>query len=169
VVDAGANIGAFSVFAARHGAERVLAVEPEPDNAIVLGANIADTPQIHHVSAALWCESEGCVSLTQEQGGSKVSQDVGPVRVPAMTLAELFASHRITECSILKMDIEGSEYPVLSATLSEILARVHYLTMEFHATNVETFGAMVAKLTQTHAVQTLGSYERGGYIFARRY
>lgn len=167
VVDVGANIGAFSVFAALHGASRVIAVEPEPDNAVVLGSNIADYPQITHRGVATWSE-DGEVQMQPSQGGTRVTVG-GSLVVPAMTLAELFAADGIQECSVLKMDIEGSEYPVLEATPSNLLARIHYLTMEFHNTDAATFGALVAKLTLTHAVQTLGSYERGGYIYARRY
>lgn len=167
VVDVGANIGTFSVFAALHGAHRVIAVEPEPDNAVVLGANIANYPHVQHRSVAIWGEA-GQVTMTPNQGGTRVDEE-GALTVPAITLAELFRAEQVTECSILKMDIEGSEYPVIASAPREILQRIHYLTMEFHATDAATFGAMVAKLTETHCVQTLGSYERGGYIFARRY
>lgn len=167
VVDAGANIGVFALFAALHGAERVVAVEPEPDNAIILAANIAASPQVSHRSVALWNE-KGHVSMAPSQGGTQVNAD-GPLTIPSLALADLFAEESISECSILKMDIEGSEYMVLSATPSDLLARVHYLTMEFHATDAATFGALVAKLSLTHAVQTLGSYERGGYLYCRKF
>ncbi len=170
VIDLGANIGAFSVFAALHGAGRVIAVEPEPDNLRVLEVNRETLPDPDIIAVwpgAIWTSVED-VRLTPSHGGTRITAD-GPVIMPAITMELLFHSSVIIECSTLKLDIEGSEYAVLAATPSEVLVRVRYLTMEFHGTDAATFGALVAKLTRTHAVQTLGSWERGGYLYCRRY
>ena len=167
VIDIGANIGAFSVLALVRGAQRVIAVEPEPDNAMVLGANISPYPSITHRSVAIWSEA-GTLQLAPAHGGTRVDL-TGALAVLSLPLAALFTDEAIEECAVLKMDIEGAEYEVMRVTPSALLAKVRYITMEFHNTDAETFGALVAKLTQTHAVQTLGSYERGGYIYARRY
>jgi FkbM family methyltransferase len=170
VIDIGANIGAFSVYAALHGAERVIAVEPEPDNLRVLAVNQETLPDPGVITVwprAIWASLED-VRLTPNQGGTRVTPD-GAVTVRGIPLSFLLSAEHVTECATLKLDIEGSEYAVLCATPSALLARVRYLTMEFHSTDAATFGALIAYLTRTHAVQTLGSYERGGYIFARIY
>lgn len=169
VVDLGANIGAFSVYAALHGAENVIAVEPDFDNRKVFAANIADTSK---AAIALWpcavCSAAGVVQFLSAAGGSRVDAE-GPLFVVAYTLDGILSAYAYGDIATMKIDIEGSEYPVIASTPREVLQRIRYLTMEFHATDAATFGALVAKLTETHCVQTLGSYERGGYIYARRY
>lgn len=167
VVDIGANIGAFSVYAASLGAKRVIAVEPEPDNYRVLQANAEAFPQITTRQLAIW-ETEGEQHLFHSHGAARITPD-GPVIVPTKTLEQLFVEEQIDTCAVLKVDTEGSEYPIFRATPPALLARIAYIAIEFHATDAETFGALISKLSLTHAVQTLGSYERGGYIYARKY
>jgi len=167
VFDFGANIGAFSVYAASLGAARVIAVEPEPENYQGLRLNARTYIQIHSHEFALW-DSEGVQRLFPSHGGTRITPD-GPIVVATKTLERLFVDEHIERCRVLKMDVESAEYPIFRVTPSEILARIDYITMEFHSTDATTFGGLISKLSQTHAVQTLGSYERGGYIYARRY
>lgn len=169
VVDIGANIGAFSIYAFLHGAKNVIAVEPDFDNRKVFAANIADTSK---AAIALWpcavCSAAGIVQFLSAAGGSRVDA-LGPLSVVAHTLEGILSAYTYGDIATMKIDIEGSEYPVIASAPRDLLQRVHYLTMEFHATDAATFGALVSKVTETHCVQTLGSYERGGYIYARKY
>lgn len=170
VVDIGANIGAFTTYAALHGASRVIAVEPDYDNLQVFNLNVETlslNPRILMWPCAVW-SSQGSVQFLSSAGGSRV-EPTGPLLVPAHTLAGILSASSSPSIATMKMDIEGSEYPVIASTPREVLQCVCYLTMEFHATDAATFGALVAKLTETHCVQTLGSYERGGYLYCRRY
>jgi FkbM family methyltransferase len=167
VVDIGANIGAFSVYAALLGASRVIAVEPEPDNHRVLLANAEAFPCIAPRQCAIW-ETEGEQHLFPSHGATRITPD-GPVVVPTQTLEQLFVEEHIGACAVLKVDTEGAEYPIFRVTPSAILSRIACIVIEFHDTDAETFGNLISKLSQTHAVQTLGSYERGGYLYCRRY
>lgn len=172
VVDLGANIGAFSVYAALHGASTVIAIEPDDDNQAVLKGNIESLRLencVHVYPCAVWSES-GVVRFCSNAGGSRVAVADGQILVPSLPLESiLFSACAYGDIATMKIDIEGSEYPVIASTPRDILQRIRYLTMEFHTTDAATFGALVAKLTETHCVQTLGSYKRGGYIYARKY
>lgn len=56
VIDAGANLGLFSLYAARRGADRVLAFEPIPETFALLAHNLASNPHgavVHAVEAGL--------------------------------------------------------------------------------------------------------------------
>lgn len=172
VVDLGANIGAFSVYAALHGASAVIAIEPDDDNHTVLKENIENLhleKRVHLYLCAVWSES-GVVRFCSNAGGSRVAVADGQALVPSLSLERiLYSACAYGDIATMKIDIEGSEYPVIASTPREVLQRIRYLTMEFHATDAATFGALVAKLAETHCVQTLGSYERGGYVYCRRY
>ena len=49
-----------------------------------------------------------------------------------MTLDDLVQNAGLERIDLLKMDIEGAEYPVLLSTAPETLARVRCLVLEYH-------------------------------------
>ncbi|WP_029925465.1 FkbM family methyltransferase [Nocardia otitidiscaviarum] len=173
VVDIGANIGAVTVYAASLGQHvRVLAVEPERDNLNLLMRNVADNNvegQVTFAEIAI-SKTAGMGWIMPGHGHSLLGFEPGtgdPIRVAS--LAELFAENDITECDVLKVDVEGAEYGIIAGADRDTLAKVRYLTLEFDAAPDDVFGPLVAKLAKTHGIQILGSPERGGYIYARRY
>ncbi|WP_280246170.1 FkbM family methyltransferase [Nocardia abscessus] len=172
-VDIGANIGAVAVYAASLGGVRVLAAEPEPDNLKYLRQNIDDNGVAEkvHICEAAVSGHRGVGYIVEGHGHSVLHPDPQPnsVEVPVLTLADLFDQYEIGECDVLKVDIEGAEYPLMAGADLDTLRRVRYLTLEFDAAPDELFGPLVAKLAKTHGIQILGSPERGGYIYARRY
>ncbi|WP_280473281.1 FkbM family methyltransferase [Nocardia asiatica] len=171
VVDIGANIGAVAVYAASLGDVRVLAVEPEPDNLKYLRQNIDDNGVTVEVCEAAVSGHRGVGYIMEGHGHSVLHLDPQPnsVEVPVLTLADLFDRYEIGECDVLKVDIEGAEYPLIAGADRDTLCRIRYVTLEFDAAPDEAFGPLVAKLAKTHGIQILGSPERGGYIYARRY
>jgi FkbM family methyltransferase len=166
VVDVGANIGAVTVWAAAHGA-RVIAVEPQPDNLRLLRQNIADNKVDATVYERAVGTERGEVFISDRHGNSKVGTDGTSVQM--VRLEDVFTDHGITECAVLKIDIEGSEYPLIAGASIETLNMVRYLTMEFDGATDEVFGGMIAKLAKVFNTHIIGSPERGGYIYAHRY
>jgi len=132
VLDIGANIGTFSVWLARHGAWRVVAVEPNPDAFRLLWANLdlnKDCCLAHVVplEVAAWNEyaSLSIVNPCPPEedgniGGHAVVLDtMGPIRgVPLDSYQWLFGQR----VSLIKIDVEGAEGPVL-AGLEQTLHR----------------------------------------------
>lgn len=168
VVDLGANIGAFSTFAMSLGAD-VVAVEPEPENRALLERNLAANGAgcSFQVLPVAVTDSRGRVRLDPAHGGSRLSE-FGLVEVDAVTLADVFDV--AGECSVLKVDVEGCEYPLLIGAGSEVLRRARYITVEFDAEPESgLFGDLVTVLAREFSVEVLGSPDRGGYIYAHRY
>lgn len=181
VVDLGANIGAFSLYAAMLGAKKVIAVEPERNNLELLKKNIDDhrdiTPDCEFViddNGIGGYNSNGYIS--NEHGDSVVTyehaadaavarnrQDQG-IRI--ITLEALFKKLKLEYIDVLKIDIEGREGEVIINAPEGILNLCRYITIEYdqHSTDL---GAIVEKLTQTHQVKVVG--KAGGMIFAKRY
>jgi FkbM family methyltransferase len=136
VVDVGAQIGAFTLLAARTPA-RVISFEPAPANHRLLVRNLERNGLTARVERhALAVGPEGCeradlyLSYTNSGGASIVGR-VGPrVRVAAVSLSELLRRSGAERCRVLKIDAEAAEYPILYSSPPATLARIDHLFVE---------------------------------------
>jgi len=93
----------------------------------------------------------------------------------AATSPDAVRSYGLSEClrtldsAVVKIDAEGSEYGIIRGASNVCMKKVSYLAMEYHKTGPSEFGEMVAKLSRTHNIHLFGSYETGGYLYARIY
>jgi hypothetical protein len=56
----------------------------------------------------------------------------GSVIVPKIAFADFIRTQNIERVDLLKLDIEGSEIPLLRITPDDILLRISQITVEFH-------------------------------------
>lgn len=128
-VDVGANVGDFSLWAARCGGPgcRVLAVEAEPDNVTWLRRTVArngleDQVVVEGVAASD-AEGETELLVTAKHGTHSIVENelhhtqerfrpVDKVVVPTRRLDDLLAAHGL-EPDVVKIDVEGAERLVL--------------------------------------------------------
>lgn len=176
VVDLGANVGMFSVWAAQRGA-RVRAVEPFSENLQQLGANLeaagvfADVEVVPAaVGAAVGLAKVEPGPGANRSGGARVveadpSEQEGLVQV--LPLRKLLEG--LDEVAFLKVDVEGYEHAAIAWTPTEDLERVRAMAIEFHPGEPSTLGRIVEHLSESHHVEVLGAASRGGYVYARRY
>lgn len=168
VIDLGANIGAFSIYAAKHGAI-VYAIEPEPHNLEALKNNIEInnlTNNIHICPYAI-SDYKGTTVINDNGGGSTIKDGhtIGS-EVEVMPFNNFFDLYNINNVDVLKIDIEGAEVEVILGASKENLQKCKYITMEFDIRSGARLGDMVKKLSETHHVKTMGSWERGGMVWA---
>lgn len=186
VVDIGANIGAFTVWAVAAGASEVHAYEPEPNNFSILKRNTASFENVTlHQSAVSCVEGKlGKMNVPGTSSGSSVmnlefDKDDGDVDV-----VRLRNVIRDLDIAVLKMDIEGGEYMAFTDIEAEDFASVERLVMEIHGPGMTPsleeniqgrfgwealFGQMVLKLANWGHVEILGRPNVGGMIFGIRY
>jgi len=144
VVDVGANIGVFSVYAlTRHPKIRVHAIEPAPANLAVLAVNLAGFAGRtieHPVAAAV---ESGPVAFgiepTGRYGGIGVDTD-SEIVVDGVAIGELLdtifgAEGRI---DVLKVDVEGFERELLEAVPSEQAQRIGRVVVEWSHPDLDT-------------------------------
>lgn len=179
-IDIGANIGAVSIFVALMNKNRdktkkpikVFSYEPEPHNLEFFRTNIKNNNigDIKVIPKAVFKE-RGTISISDRGGNSSIftRENTSTVEVPVVTLEDVFILNKLTECDVMKIDIEGAEYDLIINTPDEILKKIKYLTLEFDGGHEEKFGVMVTKIARLFNTHILGSPERGGYIYARRY
>jgi FkbM family methyltransferase len=149
VLDIGAHIGAFTYTALNRGAAFVLAIEPAPENARLWQHNLhrvcRATDRAVLVTAAAWHEGGSlplclfdCLTgapIGPNTGGSNVVRPAGhPVRtVPFDALVDMALSASGGErIALLKLDCEGSEWPILFA--SKRLHLIDEIVGEYHLT-----------------------------------
>jgi FkbM family methyltransferase len=182
VLDIGANVGDFSIWAALAGARKVWAYEPDPDNLAQLRRNLEANPRAwaatEVVSEAVWSDT-GEVWLTGSQGsvhtgGTPPATLVGPeTPVVARHVDEVLL--RAGTSLFVKIDCEGCEYDVFRAVSAGALRRVDRIVMEWHSGNgfggdrTDDWGRMVATLAAEGHVTTMGQPALGGLLHWRRY
>ena len=143
IVDAGANIGLFSVWAARQLPEsRILALEPFPETFARLQHNLQINQlgsRVESVQLALAAQSgERLMPVAAEsQRRSLIAADLETdgervVKVPSITIAELMDRYKLRQIDLLKMDIEGSEWEVLHSTPVSVLRSIRRIQFEYH-------------------------------------
>jgi FkbM family methyltransferase len=142
VIDIGANIGAFSLFAAsRPKTKRVLAFEPMHETFCRLVDNVTKSgsgERIVCVHSAVGSRS-GFVQMIL--GASSMQHRTSDINekalesepmVPAVSLASIFDQYDVVKCSLLKIDCEGAEYEILENLPRIYFDKICAIRLEIH-------------------------------------
>ncbi|HEX5692964.1 MAG TPA: FkbM family methyltransferase [Roseiflexaceae bacterium] len=142
VIDIGACLGSFAVFAARHAPGiRVHAFEPAPDSFRLLRQNL-ELNRVANVSIypSAVAAASGPLTLYTFAGHAEQNSlnplrahaDARAVTVEALALADVFDRLAIDHCDFLKIDCEGAEFDMLLNAPPELFKRVSHICMEYH-------------------------------------
>ncbi|MGZ3710862.1 MAG: FkbM family methyltransferase, partial [Bdellovibrionota bacterium] len=153
IVDAGANIGFYSLMMAQKAGPsgEVHAFEPIPETFALLTRHVSlnkNIGKIHANRLALWNKTEtlqfnlgeqhehncgGYSAASGEKGGRMVSCN-------AVTLSEYFRAAGLARLDVLKMDIEGAELSALEGAL-ELIGRFRpIICLEVCRSTCQAFG-----------------------------
>jgi FkbM family methyltransferase len=136
IVDAGANIGAASLYFSQIYPEaKIYAIEPEPSNFALLRRNCEGLGNILCLHAALWpvatvlafvdpAARKWAMSLRQASAGE---EGIGSITIP-----QLIDRYAIKNIDILKVDIEGGERELFGAGADKWLDHVDTIIIELH-------------------------------------
>ena len=144
VIDVGANVGCFALFAAHKvgSTGRVIALEPNGETFRQLDRNIAlnRLQNVQSLRMAMsgqsgmvqfHCHHDALLSsLYQTVDGHAVFGEVE--EVPAITFQQLLTEQGIDHCHFLKLDCEGAEHDIVSGMTPEIASRIDRIGMELH-------------------------------------
>jgi FkbM family methyltransferase len=191
IIDIGANIGTFVLAAAAHATKgRIIAIEPIPDNLLLLRRNVTQNKleNIEIVSAAVG-PANGCgkIYIAGDTGfhSMKFDRGRGFVEVAMVTLGDIFDRYQVDTCNFLNIDCEGAEFDFLPKVQPGIWERIQRIAMEFSAPVLDwlqgnptdaqmkskaEFGDMLVELLQRNGFRVDAYVDcvgfRAGYIFA---
>ncbi|HTO08557.1 MAG TPA: FkbM family methyltransferase [Myxococcota bacterium] len=180
VVDVGANIGAFAVYAAQRTRGRVLAIEPHPENAEHLRLNLrANHCQRAEVAECAISDAPGTLPLFIGKSGTThqltpLGKDAGAgesVDVRVATFAQVLAEHGFERVDFLKLDCEGAEGVILPALPVALMAAIRTIALEFHDDASVLAHDALAKLLEQKGFRVALDWDgrsANGMLFARR-
>jgi FkbM family methyltransferase len=156
IVDIGANIGIFTIYAARQAPDaRIIAVEPFPGTLNRLQKHLEDNRIARRVTVlncAVAAEtgrgemdsaegipsqyrrvrSEGTATLNKRHRGAAALEKLPGVSVENNTLADVLELAAVDRVDMMKMNIHGNEYAVLMNTPAEVLHRFKRIAVQYH-------------------------------------
>jgi FkbM family methyltransferase len=166
VLDIGANVGVFAIYLAHQNPDcRIIAHEPFPENFQYLCRNL-EANRIGNVEARhVAVGARTCAAYMVPVGTRSLDHvlrahpgDGLCYRVDTYSLEDLLhldATHRV---SLLKMDIEGTEYDVFEQADRAILTRFERMAIEYHDNlRPNTLQLLKHRLRNTHTVDVLPS------------
>ena len=181
IVDAGANIGLYTLLATHVNPKTVIALEPDPRNYLRLCRNLRIN-RISGVKALPYalastnrcCDFVLAGDLFHSHMAEKVA-DQKAIKVRAVSLDYILATFKLDHVDLLKLDVEGGEHDIItlqnkalaSGLVERIVGELHGRKYDIYALieklkaldfrvellqNAETFPTIHAR----HALKTLG-------------
>jgi FkbM family methyltransferase len=186
VVDVGANAGYFcTLLLSKRPDSKVFAYEPIQHNVdlfrnnIKMNPAIQDSVQLNHRAVTgqpvefivLYKEADSENSVTASVFEDFESHNLKSISVKAISLEKIVEENRLDRIDFLKLDCEGSEYPILYDSPRSLFDKVGTIFLEVHNLDKEkrNFTAMNEFLTSlgyqtTYELATNGCYA----VHARR-
>jgi FkbM family methyltransferase len=156
VLDAGANVGYFSLLCAKwmHGRGVVHAFEPFPTTAERFGRNIALNPELkpvirfHSVALSDVTGEMGMVVPDHGNQGCNCLSAGGSVNVRTTTIDAFCESEGIARVDLIKVDVEGSEVALLQGAAETIRRDRPILMIEINPSTLKNFGYKPSDLAE---------------------
>ncbi|MEO7210138.1 MAG: FkbM family methyltransferase [Chitinophagaceae bacterium] len=136
IIDAGANIGLFSVLMKnKFPNATIIAIEPDMENMELLKKNCVSYAGLKPVLAGLW--SEDCkLKLIDEQergkSGIMVIRGNESDSIKGISLDSILSTFNIEKIDLLKIDIECSEKELFSTNYENWLPKTKMIIIELH-------------------------------------
>ena len=137
IVDAGANIGLFSVkMSTLFPTARYYCIEPEESNYVILSKNVRNLNS-KVFKCGLWNKKAKLKVTTTELSsgtvGYVVEESDDTDTIDSLSIDSLIKDENLESIDILKMDIEGSEFPIFfSDSYKEWIDKVKMIIAEIH-------------------------------------
>jgi FkbM family methyltransferase len=140
IIDIGANIGVFSIYAASSAKNvKVFSYEPVEKNFDNLTENVAingysgQIKAFREAVAARRGRKKIYLSRNGDGNHSFLRKNLPESRkVSCVTLSDIIENNGIDRCDLLKLDVEGAEYEILLAAPAEVFGKISSICLEFH-------------------------------------
>ena len=146
IIDIGANAGYFTLFASsRFPHSKILAFEPILSNfkLLEINQNLNRHRQITSIQKAVAGHSgevtmrlgdyyDNFTTTAHIVEGDHGRNKCQVVKVPCVTIQEIFDEYKLEKCDLLKMDCEGAEHGIIYNCPADYLSRITQIVIELH-------------------------------------
>lgn len=158
VIDIGANSGLFTKLCLEHGAEKVISVEPNKKCLKNLKHMFKNNENVFVIESGVSDKREKTIFYTTEKNStigsfekSRVMNDyeesfVESSEINCITLEDIFNESKLDKVDLVKMDIEGAEYKIISSLTSETLSKINSFLIEYHDNQNGNLDNLISKL-----------------------
>ena len=180
IVDIGAHIGTFSIYAARKYPDGIIySYEPDKKNYEKLVMNVT-LNKIENVipfnlavgkingKTLLYSDEKGSFGTV---GSSLIKKQTKSVEVSCITLDDILTINNIDPVDLLKIDCEGGEYDIIFNSNKKTFDKIKSISLEYH--NVSNFKGSDIEIflkEQGYNVKRIPSKknDRFGFIYANK-
>lgn len=133
IMDLGANIGMASLYLInKFPNARIIAVEPDEDNARMFELNLKGHPNVELILGAVRGDHKNVKIVDSGRGASGYEIEEDELGKPAVTISDIREKNNWEYIDVLKMDIEGSEKSVFEGNFDSWLPKTKILFVELH-------------------------------------
>jgi FkbM family methyltransferase len=147
VIDIGSNAGYFTLFLlAKKEEARVYAYEAVPANCKLFLQHLEMNPQLNGMvevyhravtgspatTVKLHMEAADDNSVTASVYDDFTKDNTYIAEVPCISLAEILASNQLSKVDLVKVDCEGSEYPIIYESPPHVWEKIDRMAIEVH-------------------------------------
>ena len=183
VIDIGANVGIFSIFAANMACKgKIYSFEPVKDNynklkyhiklngfknIVIENKGVSDKRK--KAKIYLIDENIGGHSMNKNKFDllGETEKRLGVEMIDCITLKEIFDKYKIKKCDFLKIDCEGEEFKILHALPRNYFKRIGKISLEFHSPVIDEMKLAKHLHKQGFSVTISNFGEKLGMIFAK--
>jgi len=142
IIDIGAHIGLFSVYARTlNSSAPIFAFEPEPNNYKLLKENLKQNRIQNIVAKSIAVTSKSdqiTLNISQDSHNhSIILPSETHIKVQSTTLERIIQQTPNQKCDLVKMDCEGAEFEIIGLTSPETFTKIDTLYIEYHEYNPE--------------------------------
>ena len=156
IVDIGANIGFFTVYAHQFNPKKIICLEPDIKSYLTLLENTKNFDNVNCYNLAISDENgimSFCYSDIMSAGShlKKFNDIMGKgmnleTNVLAIDIEKLFDLFNLTRIDYLKIDCEGAEQDIFKTIQDSTLKKIKKISLEFHS--IEIKNQITEKLIQ---------------------
>lgn len=138
IIDVGGHIGLFALYASLKCPEgKVISVEPHPQNFSLLKENMNNNNFLKTkiVNKAITNSNNDIELFIDSQDDSAHSihgTGKNSIQIKGTTLRDIMQENQVSNCNMLKMDCEGSEFESIESLSDDELLQIEKICLEYH-------------------------------------